>query len=409
MAIRSDERVMSGRRARAPLRAARRGIGLGLLLLLLLAGVAPAGAAEPGVTIGQRPQPFEDRYTPAIPGFKVTVWITRLDTPWSLVFLPDGRALVSERSGAVRLIADNKLQPDPLITRNVVQNGEGGLMGLAIHPHFPSVPYVYAMETIEDQLGRRQNQVVRFRFERNRLTFDRVIVGGIPAGANHNGGRIAFGPDGRLYVTTGDTFRGTLAQDAKSLAGKILRVGDDGSVPPDNPVLGSPVFSYGHRNPQGLAWDPQTGKLLESEHGPSGEFGLSAWDEINVIESNGNYGWPQTVGAVYKKGVIDPIVAWPDLTTPPSGMAFWHGDLFVATLRSQALIRVMLDREDGKIKAHGIERWFARSAYDGRFGRLRDAVAGPDGALYVLTSNRDGRGDPSFDDDRIIKIEVLPQ
>ena len=385
----------------------RRGIWLGFAALIGASG--PACAADQGVTIGQRPQPFEDRYTPAIPGFKVSVWITRLDTPWSLVFLPDGRALVSERGGAIRLIADNKLQPDPLITRKVVRGGEGGLMGLAVHPHFPSVPFIYAMETAEEQLGRRENRVVRFRFERNRMLPDRIIVGGIPAGANHDGGRIAFGPDGRLYVTTGDTFRGALAQDPKSLAGKILRVGDDGSIPPDNPVLGSVIYSYGHRNPQGLAWDPQTGKLLESEHGPTGEFGLSAWDEINVIEANGNYGWPQGVGATYKKGVVDPIVAWPNQITPPSGMAFWHGDLFVATLSSQALIRVMLEREDGKIKAHGIERWFAKSGYEGRFGRLRDAVAGPDGALYVLTSNRDGRGDPSYDDDRIIKIEVLPQ
>jgi glucose/arabinose dehydrogenase len=375
-------------------------------LALTLASLAPACAVGQGVTVGQRPQGFEDRYAPAIPGFRVSVWMTRLDTPWSLVFLPDGRALVSERRGTIRVIADNKLLPDPLVTRKVVQSGEGGLMGLALHPRFPRVPFLYAMETVEER-GRRENRVVRFRFERNQAELDRIIVGGIPAGSNHNGGRIAFGPDGRLYVTTGDTFRGALAQDRNNLGGKILRLGDDGTIPPDNPVLGSVVYSLGHRNGQGLAWDPQTGKLLESEHGPSGESGLSAWDEINVIEPNGNYGWPQAVGAAHKAGLIDPIVAWPDQTTPPGGMAFWHGDLFVATLRSQALVRITFEREDGTLQPRVIERWFAKSAYEGRFGRLRDAVVGPDGALYVLTSNRDGRGSPAADDDKIIKIEVL--
>jgi glucose/arabinose dehydrogenase len=383
---------------------ATRGAWLGLALLL--AGPMSACAAETGITVGERPQGFEDRYAPAVPGFKVTVWITRLDTPWSLVFLPDGRALVSERRGAIRVIENNRLLPDPLITRKVLQSGEGGLMGLALHPRFPSVPFLYAMETV-DERGRRENRVVRFRFERNRADPDRVIVAGIPAGANHDGGRIAFGPDGKLYVTTGDTFRSGLAQERNVLAGKILRVADDGTIPPDNPTAGSVVYSLGHRNPQGIAWDPQTGKLLEAEHGPTGEFGLSAWDEINVIEPNGNYGWPQAVGAVHKTGLIDPIVAWPDRSTPPSGMAFWHGDLFVATLRSQALVRVTFERADGKLQPAVIERWFAKPSDDGRFGRLRDAVVGPDGALYVLTSNRDGRGDPAPDDDRIIKIELL--
>ena len=378
----------------------------GLGLAILLAVLEPACAADPGVTIGQRPQPFDDRYAPAVPGFKVSTWITRLEAPWSLVFVADGRALVSERRGAIRVIENHKLLANPLAVRKVVQSGEGGLMGLALHPRFPSVPFLYAMETVEER-GRRENRVVRFRYERNQLEFDRVVIGGIPAAGNHNGGRIAFGPDRRLYVTTGDTFRGSLAQDKNSLAGKILRLADDGTIPSDNPVLNSPIYSLGHRNGQGLAWDPQSGKMFESEHGPSGEFGLSAWDEINIIEPNGNYGWPQVVGAAYKAATIDPIVAWPDDTTPPSGMAFWHGDLFVATLRSQALVRITFERDGDKLQPRVIERWFAKGGSDGRFGRLRDAVVGPDNALYVLTSNRDGRGSPATDDDKIIKIEVL--
>jgi len=383
-------------------------------LALALASLAPARAADKApdkaadqtVTRGQRPQPFDDRYAPSIPGFKVSVWITHLETPWSLVFLPDGRALVSERSGAIRMIENNRLLPDPLITRRVVQGSEGGLMGLAVHPRFPELPFIYAMETV-DERGRRENRVVRLRFERNRLTQDGVIVGGIPAGPNDDGGRIGFGPsDGRLYVATGDVNRGYLAQDPKSLAGKILRVGDDGTIPPDNPVLGSVVFSLGHRNPQGLAWDPQTGRLLESEHGPTGELGLSAWDEINVIEGGFNYGWPLVVGAAHKSGFTDPIVAWPDNPTPPSGMTFWHGDLFVATLRSQALVRITFERDEKGPHPRVIERWFAKGPYEGRFGRLRDVAVGPDNALYVLTNNR-GQGNSTPEDDRIIKIEAL--
>jgi quinoprotein glucose dehydrogenase len=342
-----------------------------------------------------------------VPGFRVTPWITQLDTPWSLVFVSDRRALVSERRGAIRVIENNKLLPEPLIVRSVVQSGEGGLMGLALHPRFPQLSFLYLMETVEER-GRRENRVVRLRLDRNTATPDRVIVAGIPAGTNHNGGRIAFGPDGKLYIATGDTYRGTLAQDRNSLAGKILRLGDDGTIPTDNPVAGSAVYSLGHRNGQGFAWEPKTGKLLEAEHGPSGELGLSAFDEINIIEPNGNYGWPVAVGAARKSGMIDPLVAWADDTTPPGGMAFWHGDLFVATLRSQALVRITFDREGGGLQPQVIERWFAKGPYEGRFGRLRDAVVGPDNALYVLTSNRDGRGSPTGDDDRIIKIEVLP-
>ena len=365
---------------------------------------------DPGVTIGQRPQAAEDRYAPAIPGFKVTTWVAHLNTPWSLAFLPDGRALVSERGGAIRLIEDNRLRLAPLITRQVVQDGEAGLMGLAVDPHYPEVPFVYVMETVDDR-GRRENHVVRLRFERNRMTPDRIVVGGIPAAAIHNGGRIGFSPaDGRLYVTTGDAGRPASAQDRNSLAGKILRLGGDGTIPPDNPILGSVVYTIGHRNPQGLAWDPQTGKLLASEHGPTGEYGLSAWDEINVIEAGGNYGWPQAVGAAFKQGLVDPIVAWPDHSTPPSGMTFWHGDLFVATLRSEALVRITFDRDDKGLHPKVIERWFSKGPMaDGRFGRLRDVVVGPDNALYVLTSNRDGNGTPGPDDDRIIKIEPLPR
>jgi quinoprotein glucose dehydrogenase len=253
--------------------------------------------------------------------------------------------------------------------------------------------------------GRTVNRVVRLRVEGDSASLDRIIVDNIPAATNHNGGRIAFGPDGMLYVGTGETFERALAQMPGNLGGKILRVTPDGAVPPDNPRPGSPVYTLGHRNVQGLAWHPETRALFASEHGPSSEGGLRAFDEINVIRAGANYGWGLMVGAPGRPGFTDPIVAWPDVTTPPSGIAFWRGDLMVATLASQALIRISLARAGDGWQATRIERWFvAQRGSRGAFGRLRDAVVGPDGALYVLTSNRDGRGAPRAGDDRILRL-----
>ena len=183
-----------------------------------------------------------------------------------------------------------------------------------------------------------------------------------------------------------------------------MRLEPDGKIPGDNPFPGSPVYSYGHRNPQGLAWHPRTGELFASEHGPSGEFGFGAYDEVNVIKPGRNYGWPRVTGAPGDRRYIDPIAAWPNVTTPPTGMAFWRDGLFVATLGSEALLRLGVQEREGKWRVTSVERWFMARSGEARFGRLRDAVVGPDGALYVLTSNRDGRGDPRDGDDRILRI-----
>ncbi|MEK7246381.1 MAG: PQQ-dependent sugar dehydrogenase, partial [Pseudomonadota bacterium] len=234
------------------------------------------------------------------PGYRVETWIAGLEAPWSLVFLPDDRALVSERPGRIRLIRGGALEPEPYAVLDVATGGEGGLMGLALHPDFPRVPFVYAMHTyFPGPLAafHRQNRVVRLRDQGGRGGFDRVVFDRIPGAFNHNGGRIGFGPDGMLYVATGDTYEAELAQDRNSLAGKILRLTPEGEVPADNPFPASPIYSLGHRNPQGLAWHPASGDLFVSEHGPSGEFGLSAHDEINVVVPGGNYGWPKAVGA----------------------------------------------------------------------------------------------------------------
>ncbi|MBI5204961.1 MAG: PQQ-dependent sugar dehydrogenase [Nitrospirae bacterium] len=378
-----------------------------IISLLFVSLSAQSGFSFPAV--GKSPQDVEDTFLPGGDNIKVETWIEGLEIPWSLVFLPDGRALVSERAGRIRLIINGKLQAKPYAIIDVAHAGEGGLMGLALHPEFPKKPFLYLMYTYSKG-NSLFNRVSRFRDRGDKAILDRVIIDGIPGRRFHDGGRIAFGPDRMLYITTGETFEADLAQDLTSLGGKILRVTAEGGIPPDNPFRGSPVYSYGHRNPQGIAWN-QDGVLFSSEHGPSGEYLLFANDEINIIKKGGNYGWPEAVGAPEKKLYIDPLITWKK-TTPPSGITFYKGDklghlkgdLFVATLKSESLIRVRLKRENRNYKVIRIERWFADGYKNGKYGRIRDVVEGPDGFLYFLTNNRDGRGNPSAGDDKIYRI-----
>ena len=379
------------------------------LLVVMTATVS----AEP--IVGPKPQTVADVFLPTPPDIRVEAWVTGLEAPWSLVFLPDGRALVSERPGRIRLIQNGHLEKSPYAvfetTRgasgagdfflNLFARGEGGLMGLAVHPKFPTEPYIYAMYTWRGVRGVR-NRIVRLVDRGTHGVFDKIVLGGVPGALFHNGGRIAFGPDGMLYATTGEIFEMHMAQDLKALSGKVLRIDPDGGIPSDNPFPNSPVWSYGHRNPQGLAWHPETGALYQSEHGPSGEVGFGAHDEINIIEEGRNYGWPRIVGAPGRAPYVDPIAMWPNTSVPPAGMTFHKGALYVATLRSEALIRL---RIEGR-RVLSIERLFAEDEYDGVLGRLRDAVDGPDGHLYVLTSNRDGRGSPRPGDDKILRMTV---
>ena len=379
------------------------------ILLVILSVLVSAPSPTIAMEVGPIPQTVQDRFLPEGDNIVVRPWIAGLEVPWSLVFLPDGRALVSERPGRIRLITAGALEPRPWATIDVRNVGEGGLMGLALHPAFPEQPYVYAMYTYTRK-GETMNRVVRLKDEGNMGRLDRVIVDAIPGARNHNGGRIAFGPDGMLYVGTGEKYERKLAQDLNSLNGKILRVTPEGDVPRDNP-FNSRVWSWGHRNPQGLAWHPVTGELFASEHGPSGEALIFGNDEINIIVRGANYGWPEVAGAPSIRPYRDPIIVW-KRATPPGGITFCRkgplshleNDLFVATLRSNALIRVKLKREGDRHAVSAIERWFVPGDVEGRYGRIRDIVQGPDGYLYFLTSNRDGRGRPAEGDDRIYRI-----
>lgn len=328
-----------------------------------------------------------------------------LVVPWSLAFAPDGRLFVSERPGRIRVVAGGRLDPIPWATLPVTATGESGLMGLAVGPDFATDPWVYVCYTALDG-GAMRNRITRLRDAGGRGTSEQVLLDGIRAAAIHDGCRLAFGPDGNLYATTGDAAERDRAQDLSSLNGKILRLRPDGAIPADNPFgRGSPVYSLGHRNPQGLAFDPHSGALFATEHGPSGESGLGAYDEVNVILPGGNYGWPNAVGAPGVEPYRDPLLTYPERAVPPAGSTFysadrirpWTGDFFFTSLGARHLQRVVLDTSRQRVVA--IERLF-----DGVYGRLRDVVAGPDGALYVSTSNRDGRGSPAPDDDRILRI-----
>ena len=394
------------------LRALSAKVSLIFAILLLTAGCA--GFAQDGPVVGEVPQDVETRFVRDPGDLEVESWIEGLRAPWSLVFLPDGRALVSERPGRIRLIRDGELVREPYLQLDVAAVGEGGLMGLEVHPDFPDRPYIYAMYTYREG-GSLYNRVQRFRDRGDRAVAGEVLIDRIPGSRYHDGGRLGFGPDGMLYATAGENFQAERAQDRSILAGSILRVTPDGSIPEDNPFPGSPVWTYGHRNPQGLAWHPETGDLFSSEHGPSGEYGLRGRDIVNVIEGGKNYGWPREVGVGGLEEYEDPLIMW-EPATPPAGMTFWRGHLYLATLRSEALMRIDLEASGGRsgnrslggraadYRVTSIEGLFARARYSGVYGRLRDAVVGPDDALYVLTSNRDGRGNPREGDDKILRI-----
>jgi len=379
----------------------------GLLLGLFIGLTAsPALAQQPPIR-GEQPQAVQDVYLPEPAGIEVQTWVDSLSIPWSIVFLPNGDALIAERPGRIQRVPAGSTSPHVVATFEVVHDADIGLMGLAAHPEFETMPYIYAMyayragETI-------YSKVVRLTFTPDRLTEERAILDRIPSAIMHAGGRIAFGPDGMLYIGTGDTGQPELAQELHSLAGKILRITPDGAIPADNPFAGSPVYSLGHRAIQGLAWDPATGALFASEHGPSGfpqESGVRNRDEINWILPGKNYGWPNVVGAPGLPQYEDPVAMWQLHSVPPSGIAFYEGDLFVSTLRTQALIRIRF-ADDYTVSA--VERWFADNPNEGRLGRLRTVAAGPDGYLYVGTGNGDGKAPFRPGDDRILRIRYTP-
>lgn len=311
----------------------------------------------------------------------VDVVASGLEAPWSVVFHEEV-PLVSERdSGRILELDTSGAAREAATVVDVVPRGEGGLLGLAIHEGFL---YAYLTAGAENRIERYPLTGGPGALE---LGEAETVLEGIPAAGVHNGGRIAFGPDGMLYATTGDAGDGGDSQDLDSLAGKILRLTPEGGVPPDNPIADSPVYSYGHRNPQGIAWDDE-GTLYASE------FGQNTWDELNVIEAGANYGWPEVEGIAGREGFVDPVQQWAPAEASPSGIAVTEGTIHIANLRGERLLEVPLDA-----LGESSERLV------GEQGRLRDVTVAPDGSLWVLTNNTDGRGDAGPDDDRILRLD----
>lgn len=353
------------------LRAVRR---LCLLLLLALGLAACGGSAADGArTAGATPT--------------VSTVASGLRVPWEIAFLPGGGALVTERPGRVRLLtADRRLRNVASIP-GVVTGGENGLLGLALDPAFARNRLVYVFLTT-----RSGNVVRRYRYAGGRLSFRRTIVRGIRAAVAHDGGRLRFGPDRRLYISTGDAIHPSLAQDRGALNGKILRLG----LAAARGRGGRPqVYSLGNRNPQGFDWQPGTGRLYEDEHGQTGN------DEINLIRRGANYGWPLLEGGARRAGFTAPLTTYSP-SIAPSGATFvrrggsaWTGDYLVGALRGEQIRRLRL---------RGSRVLLNEALFHGQFGRIRTVVEGPDGALYALTNNTDGRGTPRVGDDRVLRI-----
>lgn len=376
-------------------------------MLILLTGCGGKDAVDGGQNRSPEIPAVNSDATGSFPYGEPEIVAERLNVPWDMAFVHDGRIFFTERAGSIRVMDAGKLLDEPLFTiddKPVVSRGESGLLGLALDPEFSKNGYLYTYHTY-DAKGLK-NRVLRLKVEGNKAKLDRVLLDELPGQQTHDGGRIRFGPDGMLYITVGDAQERELSQDANSMAGKILRIRSDGAIPNDNPNPNSPVYSLGHRNPQGLAWQPATGKLFSSEHGQSSK------DEINIIENGANYGWPLIEGDEFEANkksmpgaaLRKPLVHSGSTTWAPSGMTFitrgpWSGQLLVANLRGTQVLKLTLSGTQD-VRVEKLE-----PLWKNEFGRIRNIAEGPDGSLYLLTNNRDGRGSPAANDDRIIRFK----
>lgn len=400
--------------------------GRGRTLVVVLAFVfgacgAPSGRASPSasattIAIPTTPVPAASPTATPSPRIgqavveNVQVLATGLQVPWAVDLAPDGRLFVTERAGRVRIVqlgTGGGLRAEPWATVPTTQRAgsEKGLLGLALDPDFAQNGFVYLYYSYATGSTTR-NKVVRMRDQGGRGVDETVVLDGIPGEEDHDGGRVKFGPDGKLYVTTGDATNGANAQDVRSLGGKVLRLNKDGTIPADDPIAGSPVWSLGHRNVEGIAWQPDTSALYETEHGPSGLFPDCCHDEVNLIGAGGNYGWPNVRGIANDTRYRDPLLESGGTETwAPTGAAFatkpgpLRGSLLFTTLRGLHLHRVVF-AADGRTVA------FQEKLLVNTYGRLRDVFELGSGEFLVLTSNRDGRGTPAADDDRVLLVTL---
>lgn len=335
-----------------------------------------------------------------------------LEIVWSMRFAPDGRMFFTERPGRVRVYENGKLRVAPLYTvPDVELSGESGLMGMVLHPKFADNHFLYLAYAYQAN-GKQAVKVVRYRETGETLTDAKTIIELIPAARYHAGTRLGFGPDGKLYMTTGDATNQSQGQKLDTLGGKTLRLNDDGTIPDDNPFVNQKgarpeIWTYGHRNAQGMDWQPETGLMFQTEHGPSLIDGVSLFkrsggDEVNIVERGKNYGWAKISHKMKREGMETAIVEYSPAVAPASGM-FYRGNLFpefknnffFGALKSEAIVRLVLD---GK-RVIAQEKLFVET-----YGRIREIAEAPDGSIYFSTSNRDGRGNPTAADDRILRI-----
>ncbi len=329
-----------------------------------------------------------------------------LYVPWSLVFTGNERMLVTERNGKLRILQNFKLIDKPLkVFEDVSSKGEEGLMGLTLDPDYQNNKFIY-LSYAYDNGDKLSVKVLRYKDEGDKLSDEKLIIDNLPAERYHAGCRLKFGPDKKLYITTGDAGERQLAQDINTLYGKILRVNSDGTIPNDNPFPGNPVWCYGNRNSQGIDWYLGTDIMYETEHGPSGFDGPGGGDEVNIIVKGGNYGWPIVSHVESKEGMISPLLEFTPAIAPASGMFYrsdaipqFKNNFFFGCLRGSGIMRVIID-EKNPTKIISSEM-----LPDVDYGRIRDVVEGPDGAIYFSTSNKDGRGNIREGDDKIYKIE----
>lgn len=380
------------------------------VVALLAGGCARSCAAGPGVSDGDCLLVSEGAGPAGTTAVRAEPVVSGLEVPWGLAFLPGGELLVTERPGRVRLVKDGVLQPTPVATVSIAAGGEGGLLGLALHPGFAQNRAFFLYVTVDGASG-RENQVQRWILadDLKSATFEKVVFGGIGAAQFHDGGRLRIGPDGMLYVSAGDAREPSRSQDRANLNGKLLRLTPEGEVPADNPFAGSPVFLWGLRNSQGFDWFDD-GVLVVTDHGPSGELGRFGHDEVSVARAGDNLGWPTVYGCGRAEGLVTPVLTW-STAAPPGGAALyrgndfpaWKGSLLVGVLGGRHLHRVAFDAQHRRT-AHEV---YLEGEPPAGLGRIREVLSGPDGQLYLTTSNCDGRGDCPPDKDRVVRL--VPQ
>ena len=364
------------------------------------------GCAGPGVSSADCVLVGSGLGSPGATAMKAELIVSGLEVPWGIAFLPGGDLLVTERPGRVRLVRGGVLVPTPAATVPLAPGGESGLLGIALHPAFATNRFFFVYATVMTD-GVKENRVERWKLsdDATSATFDGVVFAGIGAAQFHDGGRLRIGPDGMLYVGTGDARDPDRSQNATSPNGKLLRLTPEGAVPSDNPREANPAFVFGLRNTQGFDWFDD-GTMVITDHGPSGELGRSGHDEVNIARAGDNLGWPTIFGCGRADGFVTPRLTWHD-AVPPGGAALyrgaafpqWQGSLLIGVLGSKHLHRVVFDGER-RVSRHEVY-------LEGTLGRIREVIAGPDGELYLTTSNCDGRGECPSDKDRIMKL--VPQ